>query len=1405
MAELYLFDQDDNFITILSEEEGLVDTWFKDYENHLIDEPFVFNMESNSPLLQHIKEENQVAFYDRDGDLRLVRMKELYEVTNQDGNNIRVKCEPSFLELYDHFIEDKRVNIGTAQTALDRVLEGSRYVGEVTVELGDETVNFYWIDGISAVWKILNTWGGFLRDTITLNDKNEIVERRLWIVQRLGTDSGLIVEPDHNAETISRNTLSYPETALWGQGSSLPVEDDEGEHTGGYTRYLTFEDVEWSVSNGDPVDKPKGQKWVGDPDALQQFGYLHNGSLKHRYGHYSNQDYDDPEELLWATWNNLQERKLKEIIYEARIFEDDKPVSLGDTVTVVNREYNKPIELQSQITGLEYDILDDKEINIIVGKYIDMNDDPLERELDDIKDIINRPAPPISDDSFPDVVPTVPQNVVAVGGFRIIDIYWDFDFKPFFTYEVYGSQNSEFIPAEQFLLWKGQVSGFSHNVDTDEHWYYYVRAINTHGTAGGFSEQVDAMTVQLDLPDVENLVPDFLELNIISSEEMPEGTDFHQGQIWEQINLPDGPNFWHRWSIIFEKWLPITATNAGQLGAVDSGSYEERMSEITDVITDKVDGIWVDNRLQSKANADEVYTIYEMDNALDARVSKTEYYVDQEGYVEWLEELETTVEQTERDIRLKASQTDLETVEDELGRVGTKVTEAEATLVVHAEAIEQRVTKVEFNTVTGEINDYVSQVEQTAENITQIVSALEVKFDELNIPNRNLAKEKLISVEPEESGSTGEAFHYVLTRSRNESNRTTERLLIKTGQNLESRTDYVLSFKYKKLSGDVPRIGCSGTLEEAQHLLDDESEIYLNGDLVGVGREDWIAGIVVPDNFTTNTIEIHVNNSNMHSQKRFDTVIQGTPLSTVGSADIWEIKIEEGTVRTPWIPAPEDGVSVGELTTQITSLQTQIDQNAESITLRATKTEVDLINDKVTDSEAAIQLNADEIALKVSKNGVMSAIEQTAEQIKISALRLDFGNGALIVQNGNVYIRDNVIVDSMIAANAQIDFAKISNVRITNAMITSLSVTKLTGSTATFTQNSWNNITSQVRITGTGLETYSGGTRTSALNGTGHSFYRNSLLVGRIGTSGWIGDSSYRGLLFSLENRADYMTWAFRQNASDTNPTTMLAWHKTTAKTTKGFTFYDDVRVSAQYNLEVRTLTTTGYSTGRYHVVLQNYTFNSKFGVSLVRGGEAQGARVHLTTSSAYLISSGNAYLEIGRDGTGNFVKSIDVYNRRYTSTSQMMRVTQNGVLGMSTSSRRFKLLEEEIELEYAKRILGVLPKRWFDKRSAEDCAHTLSTGEDTEVQRVERIGGVIAEDLVDAGLEMYVTYDEYKRVDGISENFVTLLIPIVAEHEDKLTVIEPMVTDHESRINELESENEQLKNRILQLEETVA
>ena len=70
----------------------------------------------------------------------------------------------------------------------------------------------------------------------------------------------------------------------------------------------------------------------------------------------------------------------------------------------------------------------------------------------------------------------------------------------------------------------------------------------------------------------------------------------------------------------------------------------------------------------------------------------------------------------------------------------------------------------------------------------------------------------------------------------------------------------------------------------------------------------------------------------------------------------------------------------------VTSLGLKLDGVDESLTLYAKKTDVSGLK---TEMEAAIKVNADNINLKVSKDSIISSINQTAETIKINASRLN--------------------------------------------------------------------------------------------------------------------------------------------------------------------------------------------------------------------------------------------------------------------------------------------------------------------------------------------------------------------------------------------------------------------------------
>ena len=59
------------------------------------------------------------------------------------------------------------------------------------------------------------------------------------------------------------------------------------------------------------------------------------------------------------------------------------------------------------------------------------------------------------------------------------------------------------------------------------------------------------------------------------------------------------------------------------------------------------------------------------------------------------------------------------------------------------------------------------------------------------------------------------------------------------------------------------------------------------------------------------------------------------------------------------------------------------------ITIKASQTDLDALGNRVSSAESSIKVNADSIELKVSKNGVISAINQTAESVKISASKIN--------------------------------------------------------------------------------------------------------------------------------------------------------------------------------------------------------------------------------------------------------------------------------------------------------------------------------------------------------------------------------------------------------------------------------
>lgn len=518
MANLWILNDFEELQTTLTSDSGAEGCRFWDapFEASVSPEEgdtFSFYADATREESKYIVKDNKVVFKEnpRFGDeFVMFTIVQTEEFDERDGKVVLATCEPHWYELDDDYIEDKRPTNKTPQQALDIILENTRYVGVVDKELQNlESDTFYQMSGKEAIIQYFKTWGGAFKAVVEF-DGNKITKRIIKCMKRNGAANGVRLEHDRNVTNIRRVTTGYPKTAVYPYGASLEMTDEDGNATGGYTRYIDIADVTWSTKNGDPVDKPKGQKWIGDPGLLQKFGREKDGKFLHRFVRWQDENIKTPEDLIKAGYNALMNSISKDVVnYEVVAYVEG--LKLGDTAIVIDRDFSRPIEVETDVIKLKYDVAKDgNDAEMTLGQFLEFNS--LEKRVGEIDDKIRRnegnwnSGGTVTDDNFPDTKPPVPTNVVARGLFSKVAISWDFEpYSYIAAYEVHGSQINGFTPSDSTILFAGKEGGCVHNADVDQKWYYRVRAINTHGTSSDFSEQVSATTVRIGTNHIDDL------------------------------------------------------------------------------------------------------------------------------------------------------------------------------------------------------------------------------------------------------------------------------------------------------------------------------------------------------------------------------------------------------------------------------------------------------------------------------------------------------------------------------------------------------------------------------------------------------------------------------------------------------------------------------------------------------------------------------------------------------------------------------------------------------------------------------------------------------------------------------------------------------------------------------------
>ena len=360
---IYLFNQTEELIDVI-DEASLADFTHTIELNQFDRASFEIPVDYKPEI---IKEAQFFGFQSRDGAFCLFRISEKsYDI----GLSIQ-GIDRAESDLHSFIIENKRPK-GTAEQVLNAILEGTGYqLGNVDGLTRTGKLSFYYISVRQALVKIIESYACEFKIRYTFVE-NKIIGRYIDINQRFGHVTGHQFEYGSNILDVTYEESSDDVvTALIGRGKGEQSTDENGEATGGYGRRIQFKDVVWSVENGDPVDKPAGQNYVTNETARNIYGLHQNGVIKHRFGVYTNEDIEDPTELLKATYKELQRLSVPIVTFKANLLDlanaIEQDVWIGDSVGIVRDQIG--IAFEARIHKLVIDKLDNNRSVAELGDY----------------------------------------------------------------------------------------------------------------------------------------------------------------------------------------------------------------------------------------------------------------------------------------------------------------------------------------------------------------------------------------------------------------------------------------------------------------------------------------------------------------------------------------------------------------------------------------------------------------------------------------------------------------------------------------------------------------------------------------------------------------------------------------------------------------------------------------------------------------------------------------------------------------------------------------------------------------------------------------------------------------------------------------------------------------------------
>ena len=308
----------------------------------LVHDEAEWRLTSQIPLSAGAQPGEYLGFTCVDGAFRLFGIDEA-EDDERSGVTVIDATDAAVWDLMGVVVKSVKLEDAGAAEAFGAILSGTGCaLGTVTATGRTGDIDIYYQNAWKAVQDTRAIYDARLVVRYGIAD-NAITGMALDVLAKESMFRGRFFDTAVDAESAYLTRSGRPVTVLYGLGNSVS--------TGDNPQKLTFADVVWSKAGGDPADKPAGQDWIGDVEAMAIYGRVEDV--------YTNQYQDDPAKLLRETWEHLK-KVCKPIATATATVQDmefvpgyeHQQVRLWDTVAIVRRDGTA---LESTVTGIERD------------------------------------------------------------------------------------------------------------------------------------------------------------------------------------------------------------------------------------------------------------------------------------------------------------------------------------------------------------------------------------------------------------------------------------------------------------------------------------------------------------------------------------------------------------------------------------------------------------------------------------------------------------------------------------------------------------------------------------------------------------------------------------------------------------------------------------------------------------------------------------------------------------------------------------------------------------------------------------------------------------------------------------------------------------------------------------------